>query len=985
MPRHCVRWRLALLMAGGFVLALAGSLAACGGSSGDDPPPVAPAEQPAAAATTPSAETVPPSAATPELPVAPVEPPTEGETAPIATATPESPAASAETPVLDPSTPPAGAPEIAATSTFRYDTYDLSGTVGEPGHYAFLADPNDPTSAVTTYEELRDGTTTALLIHTHDVHGVSQAGIYDAVAPGDLFEWSQAYDCFVRYQVMEVKPDPGSPEPRALLAVEWMTYAFAGCSGPIAAGTAATFEWGDLPNLGHPRVTTPIRHGPFQLMPDRWTGSVELGARHELPEGTANLHSSAEIRTADPSEVGQRPYWRDPKPATVVYFQAVTIEPEEAAYGHCQLWHRRSLRAFTICAYPLGPFGASPWEDSQAVHHETRVIAGRPALVEYNSPDSNYPLSIRLWVYDAVTESFYLVRTSGGILRVVSVVSGGTLRAHADTASAIARGLFESPPRTPPPHPGVALIEPAPGAFEQRTFATGERIDWTHGIFVLDPETGATEGYRAPEAEGDLSYNYYASRPGGWISVKAEIGTEWFRLLLHRATGQSWRWPSGLLRLAATSSEHLLFEERTRSGDVLSTGRFTIVNRAMEAVGHFSIDVDGLGVAAVFSPDGQTIALNGRRDTIYLVPVATAQPAVLFKAEATDDQAKVWLDRRRYEGPDIRVFAYYETASGDQRREQHDFSWEGQPLPVPGAACHAPAAAGFYEQPKISPDGRYAAWLVGGHVVLDHYGPVIREDPWPSVVIADAATCAPLFRVRSAQTHELLWDADWLSNSAGFVIRVHDGYQIVRVHPTPHLVRLPGKGARPANLASGGSGVWDGWEEGPEPAPTGDGRYFGYGPSVYDAVEDRWVGPELDDPNPSWWWGDSHRERWFGLINESHGGNEWLLLPPTIEFPPFPDVIAFRVAGTGSCLRLRAAPGQESETRDCLPDGARLVLTAPAETPPYLVRDPGAPPSQPHPAVALWYPGDDPRMTWVHIRTEDGAEGWVSHDYLEHD
>ena len=278
MPRHRVRRRLALLMAGGFVLALAGSLAACGGSSGDDPPPVAPAEQPAAAATTPAAETVPASAATPELSVAPVEPPAEGETAPIATVTPESPAASAETPVLDPSTPPAGATETAATSTFRYDSYDLSGTVGEPGHYAFLADPNDPTSAVTTYEELRDGTTTALLIHTHDAHGVSQAGIYDAVAPGDLFEWSQAYDCFVRYQVMEVKPDPGSPEPRTLLAVAWMTYAFAGCSGPIAAGTTATFEWGDLPNLVGSSLTTPIQHGPFQLVPEEWTETVEPGA-----------------------------------------------------------------------------------------------------------------------------------------------------------------------------------------------------------------------------------------------------------------------------------------------------------------------------------------------------------------------------------------------------------------------------------------------------------------------------------------------------------------------------------------------------------------------------------------------------------------------------------------------------------------------------------------------------------------------------------
>ena len=252
-----------------------------------------------------------------------------------------------------------------------------------------------------------------------------------------------------------------------------------------------------------------------------------------------------------------------------------------------------------------------------------------------------------------------------------------------------------------------------------------------------------------------------------------------------------------------------------------------------------------------------------------------------------------------------------------------------------------------------------------------------RADPWPSLVIADAATCTPLFRVRSARTHGLGWRADWLSNSAGFVIGDHDGYQIVRIHPTPHLVRLPGRGARLANLGGGGIG---GELEGPEPAPTGDGRYFGYGPSVYDAVADRWLGPELDSPHPWAWWGESHRERWFELTNESHGGNEWLLLPPTIELPPFPDVIAFRVAGTGDCLHLRALPGETSAIIGCLPDGAGLVLTEPAETPPHLVHDIGGIPSQPHPAVALSYPA-----VWVHVRTADGAEGWVSHDYLEHD
>ena len=406
----------------------------------------------------------------------------------------------------------------------------------------------------------------------------------------------------------------------------------------------------------------------------------------------------------------------------------------------------------------------------------------------------------------------------------------------------------------------------------------------------------------------------------------------------------------------------------------MALAAFTIVNRAMEAVGHFSIGVDGSSAvfsSAVFSPDGQTIALSAG-DTVYLVPVATALPAVLFKAEATDGQAEVWLDWR-YEGPHIRIIAEYETASGDSRREQHDFSWTGAPLPEP--AC----------QGQTSPDGRYVASLVGGHVYATNAWVTSRADPWPSVVIADAATCAPLFRVRSARTYELVWDAAWLPSSDGFVISVHDGYMILQVRPTPDLVRLPGQGARLVNPAGGGGGGGaTNHRAGPEPAPTDDGRYFGYGPNVYNALEDRWLGPAFVGDG-RFWWGDSHRERWFTIVSYwGEGRYTWLLLPPAIEYPPFSDVIAFRVARTGSCLRLRAAPGVASEIIGCLPDGARLVLTEPNEPPPGLPRYPSGP-SQPHPAVTWTYPVDGPRMTWVHVRTEHGAEGWVSQDYLEHD
>ena len=160
---------------------------------------------------------------------------------------------------------------------FRYDRYDTTGEVGEPGSYAFLADPADTTSAVTTYEALRDGTTTALLIHKSDAHGASQAALYDAVEAGDLFEWREADDCFVRYTVTEV-PAVAATVAYREFGVRWETYAFQGCqTGSLPVGVSAVQfrAASELPleHLGGTNLTDfAVVHGPWQLVPEGWTG-----------------------------------------------------------------------------------------------------------------------------------------------------------------------------------------------------------------------------------------------------------------------------------------------------------------------------------------------------------------------------------------------------------------------------------------------------------------------------------------------------------------------------------------------------------------------------------------------------------------------------------------------------------------------------------------------------------------------------------------
>ena len=144
------------------------------------------------------------------------------------------------------------------------------------GSYAFLEDPADTASAVSTYEALRDGTTTALRMTSTGVDDARRgtalrsqgadryrSSLYPS-RPDDLFEWRQADrrllrdgTTTVRYEtVTESRAPPSCRTPRGRLApetvlgVEWMTFTYTGCSGAISASDNAQIVWGSLPNLG---------------------------------------------------------------------------------------------------------------------------------------------------------------------------------------------------------------------------------------------------------------------------------------------------------------------------------------------------------------------------------------------------------------------------------------------------------------------------------------------------------------------------------------------------------------------------------------------------------------------------------------------------------------------------------------------------------------------------------------------------------------
>ena len=473
---------------------------------------------------------------------------------------------------------------------------------------------------------------------------------------------------------------------------------------------------------------------------------------------------------------------------------------------------------------------------------------------------------------------------------------------------------------------------------------------------MTDPGTGLIDGYRVPGA--DPGHIYYR-RPGGWLT---SYDLEGSRLLLDRKTGRSWRWPRsyGGIRLLKASEEHLLFEDLDSAWPYY-TGRFTVVNRDMKEVARFSLDTEGADPLVRFSPDGQTIAL-GTKDRVYLVPVESARPTVLFEAQVGDEgPQRLLLGGQGWAPPRIRLSVTHAGRTTYPYSDVLYFTWDG--IRAPGPACEG----------LRSPDGRFVAQVTGGAfhwtgLVVRDDGSIYREDrgyhpgdasggpPWSTVVIAAADTCTPILRVQSAhRVSSGTWPHNWLSTGDGLVVGVHDGYAILRIPPSPDLISLPA--SRPGGPPSGAPA-----ERGSQAAPTGGGRYMAYGPGVYDVDEERWSGPG----EVSWgesWWGDTHRERWF-TIREFRGGVEHrqILLPPKIQLPPFDDEIALRVAGTGGCLALREEPGTDNPTRECLPDGERLILAEP-DTP----RDDSRPF---HTSI-----GVAEAALWVHVRTEDRRRG----------
>ena len=322
---------------------------------------------------------------------------------------------------------------------------DTTGAVTKAGQYSFMSEAEDGTmSAVTTYEELRDGSTTALLIHTTDADGTSRATILDAVEAGDLMEWRKAEDCFVRYKVMEVKPDPAGTIPKKALDVEWMTYAFTGCTGMITSDVSATLAWGEFLDLGGESLTAPVVHGSYQIAPPGWTGALKVPEDID-PPGNTSFGDVQQASTA--TEAARFPYWKTPTmPTDWVLALAYIGGLGSPGYGYCSLWlteprvfHDDEPAEREWGAELCGSFDGDRhneldayWRPTSASGSsrglkisETRVVAGRPALVQYSprGPENIPHAFIHVWVYDPDTQAEYELHVLDPYLSVDAAIA----------------------------------------------------------------------------------------------------------------------------------------------------------------------------------------------------------------------------------------------------------------------------------------------------------------------------------------------------------------------------------------------------------------------------------------------------------------------------------------------------------------------------------------------------------------------------------
>ncbi len=480
-------------------------------------------------------------------------------------------------------------------------------------------------------------------------------------------------------------------------------------------------------------------------------------------------------------------------------------------------------------------------------------------------------------------------------------------------------------------------------------YAEGEEVPWDPGLFLLEVESGVVEGWvrslaGLPEEERGTAWNVsddIAVSPSNRFVSWAGQGT-----LHDRQTGRTYVWDRGRIEFdrwwGTGPDERLLFR-------LASSGAFVAMDAGMQPVARFTLPPG----ERLTSPNGGYILVR---------ECVECEPGDRFHLVNLDDEANPevhswvlpWKTVRYRDSGDIPYrtdllddLVAFVADAGDSTCRVGRYDLSGTLLSDSTIPCLSPSPGGWVGLlPRTSPDGRMLAAATST---------VFADDRISSIF--DAATGEEILRVKSVYSFGLAefgiyGDASgvWLADSSGIMVDTRRGPRIATIE-----------------------GAWEqasGW-----PSRDDPGRFFSlYPPQVTNRAGDvlasisfRDPSAPIPDPGYEAFLVREERADWGAtggtlrvrttFFHSQEGLDVYPPLPlaPVIERPPFDDRLLVEVV-VDTCLNLREERALDASILACLPNGAV------AETDDYYSWN--------------WPNG------WMHLRTDDGLEGWASADYL---
>jgi hypothetical protein len=522
------------------------------------------------------------------------------------------------------------------------------------------------------------------------------------------------------------------------------------------------------------------------------------------------------------------------------------------------------------------------------------------------------------------------------------------------------------------------VIEPS-DALTVRSFAPGEALDAESGVFIADAATGVGELWSIREERDPqvLGPTYQSSPDGRFIT--ARVGNTFH--IADRATGAGFQWDERLFRMQGLpdSEGRVLFRP---DGSVCRF--YAIEFRAAEAALLASISLEDEATECgelngLFSPDGTHLFVHARQgrlrvpgsSALYLVELANAKITRL--ADLDERAALTELHRL----PEHRGMLVIERTGGRDASlvaapgiTIARYGWDGAALgeraiPVSGDSRTSDSVF-------LSGNGRWIAWQE--HLPFGIPFGLGRSEHWPLVAVADLASGEVLFRMVRASMSNGTGFTGWLADSSALVIATVDGYAVAST-----------TGGRLAPL---GFGTVSHFEPRPIAAPD-DAGLFAFDGRVVDRRGEvvRPVAAAAEAWGPSWGvlttyaWGASSELLRFSSIpplgrDFGPGGLSMPTLEARVQTPPFSDEVRLRVTGTVTHLNLRAEPSADAQLIGEILEGeAVLVVDALGEA---------AVPCGGNEGCSVAYDSELPgERWWLHVRTEDGAEGWAASEFLD--